>query len=75
MCIRDRVEAVAGNLDAAFEWLDRHLAQPAWMRGVNYRSDFYENLHADPRWERYLERLGLSERQRRQIDFNPTLPL
>jgi TolB-like protein/DNA-binding winged helix-turn-helix (wHTH) protein/Tfp pilus assembly protein PilF len=70
-----QVEAVAGNLDAAFEWLDRHLVQPTWMRGVNYRSDFFENLHADPRWERYLERLGLSERQRRQIDFNPTLPL
>jgi adenylate cyclase len=68
------VESVAGNADSAFDWLDRHLQQPAWYRGINYRSLFYENIHSDPRWHDYLERLGVSERQLREIDFDPMLP-
>lgn len=69
-----QVEAVAGNIDAAFDWLDKQLEEPAWRRGVNYRSVFYRKLRSDPRWETYLERLGLSERQREQINFRPNLP-
>lgn len=69
-----RVEAVDGNVDAAFELLERHLALPTWIRGVNYRSTHYQNLREDPRWEAYLERLGVSERQLEKINFDPQMP-
>lgn len=69
-----QVEAVAGNIDAAFAWLDRHLAQPKSIRGVNYHSPFYNNLHDDPRWNRYRRQFGISPEQLAQINFQPTIP-
>ena len=70
-----QLEAIGGNVDAAFEWLDRHLAEPTWAREVNYLSENYENLHGDPRWNDYLREFGLSPAQVARIDFQPTLPL
>jgi hypothetical protein len=69
-----RVEAVSGRIDSAFEWLDRHLAQPAWQRGISYRSPFFDNLRGDPRWDRYLTQMGVSDEQLAAINFRPTLP-
>jgi TolB-like protein/cytochrome c-type biogenesis protein CcmH/NrfG len=69
-----RLEAFTGNVDEAFAWLERQLAKPRWARGVNYRSAYYDNLRADPRWDDYLNRFGLSPGQLARIDFSPTLP-
>jgi len=69
-----QLEAVAGNIDAAFFWLDKHLAQPKQIRGVNYHSPFYENLRSDPRWHEYRRQMGLSPEQLARIDFSPVVP-
>lgn len=69
-----RLEAVAGNIDQAFMWLDKHVAKPRWTRGASYHHPFYDNLRADPRWEEYRRQFGLSSMQLARIDFSPTLP-
>ena len=70
-----QLDAIAGNIDSAFAWLDKQMAKPRWSREVNYLSENFVNLHDDPRWNRYLEKFGLSPIQVAQIDFSPTLPL
>jgi len=69
-----QLEAFSGNIDAAFAWLDKQLDKPRWARSVNYRSEYYENLRDDPRWDEYLTEFGVSPEQLARIDFSPTLP-
>jgi TolB-like protein/Flp pilus assembly protein TadD len=49
--------------DRAFEWLERAYRQRdpglAWARP----DIFLENLHADPRWEIFMHKLGLTDEQ------------
>ena len=69
-----RLESVAGNIDEAFAWLEKHLAQPKWTRGASYHHSSFDNLRSDPRWNSYRHRFGLSAEQLAQIDFEPTMP-
>ena len=69
--------AYTNELDAAFEWLERHLdagKSPGggWFAPV--RDPYFSNLHADPRWEAILERLGVAPAQLEVLDFQVTLP-
>jgi len=57
------IYAFRGDSDRAFEWLDRAYRQRdpglAWSR-----SDiFLENLYPDPRWEKFMRKLGLADEQ------------
>lgn len=55
-----------GNIDAAFEWLDRgYEERSSFMDGVKVTPAF-DPLHADPRWERLLGRMALSPDGRKQ---------
>jgi len=53
--------AYRGEADRAFQWLERAYAQRdpglAWMRP----NDLLRNLHADPRWQPFLEKMRLAD--------------
>jgi adenylate cyclase len=56
-----KANAYAGNVDQAFEWLQRAYAQRnAGLCQVKVEP-WLRNLHADPRWQLYLEQVGLSD--------------
>jgi serine/threonine-protein kinase len=52
--------AYRGEADRAFQWLERAYAQRdpglAWMRP----NDLLHNLHGDPRWQPFLEKMGFA---------------
>jgi TolB-like protein/Tfp pilus assembly protein PilF len=52
--------AYRGEVDKAFEWLDRAYAQRD--PGVTYsaKDEFLSALHGDPRWQAHLQRMGLA---------------
>ena len=55
-----QANAYCGNVDMAFEWLERAYAQRNAGLGqlrVNY---FLRELHRDPRWLPFLNKMGLS---------------
>ena len=66
--------AALGDADQAFSWLERSRDIPIWGFELSYGDIFFNSLHDDPRWEEHMEKVGLSERQRALIAFNPTLP-
>ena len=68
------VYAFRNELDDAFLWLDRSLEEPGgWAEG---RLDpLLENLYADPRWEDFLEKAGVSDQQLAEVKFDLPLPL
>ena len=50
-----------GEIDAAFEWLDRAYAQrDGGLVGVK-SSPHLRSLHSDPRWSAFLKKMGLPE--------------
>ena len=60
--------------DHAFEWLEIALdTHDAGISQINTEPKI-ANLHADPRWEPFLERIGLASHQLAEINFEVTLP-
>ena len=55
------VHAMRGEADAAFEWLERAYAQrdsgAAWTK----IDPFLRRVHADPRWQVFLRKMGLAD--------------
>ena len=67
------VYAYTGEVDTAFEWLDRATReQPVG----DYYTFFplFTNLHDDPRWLAFQERMGKSEEQLGAISFEVRVP-
>jgi Tfp pilus assembly protein PilF len=54
------VAAGLGDLDQAFEWLDR-VEEDLFVTG-SIMYPIFRDLHADPRFERYRQRVGLQKR-------------
>lgn len=67
------VYAYTGEIDLAFEWLDRLLDRGGRPLGIAY-DPFFSELRADPRWPGVLERMGVSPEQLEALDFQVTLP-
>ncbi len=69
-----KIYAWTGELDEAFRWLDIVLEKedPVWI--TDYLNPFYRNLHTDPRWNIFLEKLGRSPEQLAMIEFEVNLP-
>jgi TolB-like protein/thioredoxin-like negative regulator of GroEL len=72
------VAAVSGDIGAAFRLLSQ--AASADTTGVSFgsryvNSNFFQNLHGDPRWAEIEERTGLAAHQLAEIRFNPRLPV
>jgi len=55
------VYAYRGQPDLAFEWLERAYVQRDAGLVLGKVSPLLRNLHADPRWPRFLEKLGLAD--------------
>jgi tetratricopeptide (TPR) repeat protein len=53
------IQAFAGRLEAAFNWLERAIEQRDPGVGSLLGNSLLINLHADPRWDALLERLEL----------------
>jgi len=56
------VYATRGEIDAAFEWLERAYFLHDSGIGLTAVTPHFENLHRDPRWPKLLERFGLPRR-------------
>ena len=67
------VYAWIGDADAAFEWLDKSVAQNEDGLADQFIRPFYAPLHDDPRWLAFRERTGTSEAQLAAIQFEVTL--
>ena len=69
-----QVHAWTGDTDAAFEWLDKAVAQNEAGLTVQFLIPFYAALHRDPRWNRFRERTGTSAEQLAAIRFDTKVP-
>lgn len=69
------VHAWRGDIDAAFEWLDReYAAYGAGGWGEWKLQPLYANLHDDPRWQAFLERVGATDEQLARVEFEIPIP-
>jgi len=66
--------AYIGEADAAFQWLDKAVEQGEEGLREQPGLPFYRNLHSDPRWPTFLERINSSPAQLEAIEFNVLLP-
>jgi tetratricopeptide (TPR) repeat protein len=58
-----------GEIDSAFEWLDRAIDESQYMWGSLSFDPAFKNLHDDPRWQVFRTRVGRSEEQLKEIEF------
>jgi adenylate cyclase len=54
--------AYRGATDLAFDWLERAFAQRDPGLGVMKCDPLLRNLRGDPRWQPFLEKMGLADR-------------
>jgi hypothetical protein len=68
------IHAYRSEPDEAFSWLNRAVAEndPGLSQIVTER--MFSNLHDDPRWPLFLERIGMSPSQLAAIEFDVTAP-
>jgi len=68
------VYAWIGDADAAFEWLDKAVAQNEDGLLTQFNRHWYAPVHDDPRWAAFLEETGTSPEQLAAIEFEVRLP-
>ncbi len=68
------VLAYRGEADRAFEWLDKAVQFKDAGLAQILGAPFFANIHDDPRWLPFLERIGRSPEQLAAIEFKVTLP-
>jgi predicted Zn-dependent protease len=68
------VYAYVGDAEQAFLWLDRAIEQSEGGLNSQFLRPFYTPLHGDPRWAKFLERVGSSPEQLDAIEFKATPP-
>ena len=62
-----------GDVDGAFEWLERAIATREPALSEQSLSPLYRKIHDDPRWQRMLEGWGHTEAQLGSIRFDVAL--
>jgi len=65
-----QVYAYSGDVDAAFEWLDRGEGPDI----DSYFNPLLRNLHDDPRWAAWIAQMDPSMEERAAIRFEVRLP-
>lgn len=68
------VLAYRGQVDAAFEWLQRAAAYGDPGLADIIAEPLFANLHRDPRWPAFLESVGRAPSQLQEISFEVNLP-
>ena len=58
-----------GEIDLAFDWLDRAIEEGQFMWGSLVFDPGFKILHTDPRWQDIRIRVGRSEEQLKKIEF------
>jgi Flp pilus assembly protein TadD len=56
-----QVHAARGESDDAFAWLDRAFDQRDAGVSMVKSCPWFDNIHADPRWEQFLRKVGLGD--------------
>lgn len=70
-----QVYAYRGEIDAAFEWLDRSYEVEGPAGWGEFRLMLlYDNLRDEPRWQRFMERVGTSDEQLAAIRLRIDMP-
>lgn len=69
-----RIAAWTGQNDLAFEYLEYAVEQYGPSVAQSVRTDLYEPIKADPRWQAFLERNDATDEDLSHIRFNPKLP-
>ena len=69
------VFAWRGEVDRAFEWLDKAIATQDSNLATIHLEPLFANLHKDPRWLPLLHKLGQAPEQLAKIEFKVTLPM
>jgi TolB-like protein/DNA-binding winged helix-turn-helix (wHTH) protein/Tfp pilus assembly protein PilF len=65
-----QVHALRGEIDAAFDWLEREFAVNGASAFMEYQwESLFAPLRRDPRWEALLERVGYGRAHLESIDF------
>ena len=68
------VLAYRGEIDRAFEWLDKAVVYKDGGLTEIINEPMFSNIHDDPRWLLFLESIGSSPKQLAAIEFKVTLP-
>jgi TolB-like protein/tetratricopeptide (TPR) repeat protein len=70
-----QVHAFRGDIDAAFEWLEKDYAVSGAGGWGEWRLMLlYDNVRTDPRWQQFLIKVGVSDAQLAAIPFEITPP-
>ena len=67
------IVAYRGEVDRAFEWLDKALAYHYALSDIAIEP-LFDNLRHDPRWLPFLRRIGKAPEQLEKIEFKVMLP-
>ena len=69
-----QVHAYRGNVDGAFEWLDKADEETTGLY-VDWQFDpLWKNLHGDPRWRALLEKTGAADIPLTDIAIKVSIP-
>lgn len=69
------VYAWRGEKDEAFDWLEKEYQKfgaAGWGEWKYQR--LFDNLRDDPRWNAFLERVGVADEQLSKYEFDVTMP-
>jgi TolB-like protein len=69
-----RIAAWTGQNDLAFEYLEYAVEKHGASIALSVRTDLYEPIKSDPRWQAFLERYNAAGEDLSGIRFNPRLP-
>ena len=68
------VYAFRGDADKAFEWLDKAVEYSDTGTADIVGEPLFGRIHADPRWEAFLRKIGKAPEQLAKVEFKVTLP-
>ncbi len=69
-----RIAAWTGQNNLAFEFLERAVKKEGPSFALAVKTDLYEPIKSDPRWQAFLERYDATDADLSHIRFNPKLP-
>jgi adenylate cyclase len=68
------IYAWVGRNDDAFEWLDKMVEKYGPETAAIVKSEYFNRLQSDPRWQQFVDRNGQTDEDLSHIIFNPKLP-
>jgi TolB-like protein len=69
-----RLYAWSNQPDKAFEWLEQMIQDWGEDGTISVKSELYEPIKSDPRWQEFLQRYGAGDKDMSNIKFDPQYP-